>query len=234
MLKKVIIVASLLLLLIAVILVYCIKECRIQEVIIDKWDPITPSVLEPYNQTGWAFAVLTSNGTYLELNISASGRVRIIIGKLVYFNEITRERIYSNVVFNETGTRFIRKVEIAEKDVDFLEIENRETYPVEISGNINKTGNVHQQFYPYSSIGTLIGLVGLSLLVYGIVAKANKKKKRKRAQNCFWACFCVRRRTPGPTSPNTIQKTPSIKWTWQLKSLSPLRFVCLKPQIWSF
>ncbi|MEM3550860.1 MAG: hypothetical protein QXQ94_05720 [Candidatus Bathyarchaeia archaeon] len=172
------IIASLPLLLIAVILVCCIKEYRIQEVIIDKWDPITPSVLEPYNQTGWAFAVLTSNGTCLELNISASGRVRIIIGKLVYFNEITRERTYDNVVFNETGTKFVQKVEIAEKDVDFLEIENRETWSIEISGNINKIGNDYLQFYPYSGIGTLIGLVGLSFLVYGIVAKANKKKKR--------------------------------------------------------
>ena len=128
---------------------------------------------------------LTPNGTFLELNISASDNVTVIIGKLVYFDEVTREEIWNNVIFNKTGTTFTQKVEIDGKNVDFLEIKNEGANPVNIYGNIRKIGNVSRQSCPYAGLGTLATLSGLIMLIYGILTKPRtpKRPRRKRHKN---------------------------------------------------
>jgi len=174
--RKAIVAVALLLLIIGIILALSIQENRIKEIVIDEWDPITPSTLYPGDVTGWAFMVLTSSGTYLELNISASDDVRIIIG-LIFYNETTGEEIWNNVIFSQTGSCFTQKVEIAGKNVNFLEIKNEGTNAVNISGNIRKMGNIRQPLYPYSGLGTLVELLGLSSMIYGILAKPRRRKR---------------------------------------------------------
>ena len=113
--KRAIVALALLFFVTGIILPFSIKETLVEEVVIDEWDPITPSILYPQNVTGWAFMALTPNGTFLELNISASDMVRIIIGNPIFYNETTGQEIWNNVIFNQTGTNFTQKVEIAEK-----------------------------------------------------------------------------------------------------------------------
>jgi len=183
--KKVIVALALLFFVTGIILAFSIQETRVEEVVVDEWNPITPSILYPQNVTGWAFMVLTSNGTFLELNISASGTVRIIIGKLIFYNETTGQEVWNNVIFNQTGTIFTQKVEIAGKNVDFLEIKNEGTNPVNISGSIKKMGSACQPFYPYSGLGTLAVLLGLFMLTYGILAKPRTSKRQHKIKHGF-------------------------------------------------
>jgi len=171
------ITAALFFLTIAVVLTYVIYEECIEEIVIDEWNPITPSLLYPRNVTGWAFKALTTNGTYLELNISASGIIRVIVGKPV---EVLGKEVWENVLFNDTGQVFDQKIEVAGKDVDYLEIRNEGMNPVNISGCVKKTGNAAVKFYRYQGLGFFMGLLGTSVLIYGIFAKPQKKRARAR------------------------------------------------------
>ena len=96
--KRVMVTLALLFFVTGIVLAFYVQETRIEEAVIDEWNPVTPSTLYPRNVTGWAFMALTPNGTFLELNISASNNVTVIIGKLVYFDEVTREEIWNNVI----------------------------------------------------------------------------------------------------------------------------------------
>ena len=164
---------------------FCVQETRIEEAVIDEWNPVTPLTLYPRNVTGWAFMALIPNGTFLELNISASDNVTVIIGKLVYFDEVTREEIWNNVIFNQTGTTFTQKVEIAGENVDFLEIKNEGTSPVNIYGSIRKIGNVSRQSHPYAGLGTLATLSGLIMLIYGIFAELRTPKHPRHKRHKY-------------------------------------------------
>lgn len=124
--RKEIVIAGLLLLFAALILKLIIYEQRVVEVVVDAWDPVSPSLLYPYpkNSTGWSFMALSESGDFLELNISASESVRVLVGKLAGYNEITGELFWNNVVFNDTGRVFNQRVEISGMNVDFLAIIN--------------------------------------------------------------------------------------------------------------
>jgi hypothetical protein len=74
-------------------------------------DPITPSVLYPGNVTGWAFMASTKDGTFLELNITASDNVRVRIGNIA-FNETIGEHIWTNLIFDRSDKLFNQKVAI--------------------------------------------------------------------------------------------------------------------------
>ncbi|MEM3697224.1 MAG: hypothetical protein QXQ94_06970 [Candidatus Bathyarchaeia archaeon] len=167
------------LLIITIVLACFIYEVHVEEVVIEKWDPITPSSLNPGNITGWAFAALTQNGTFLELNISASEPVRVIIGRLVSFDPTTKEEVWEDVIFNQTGTIFKQKVEIAGKNADFLQIKNERTNSVSISGDVKKIGEVTRSFYPYTGLGTITALLSVSMLTYGILAKSRVRMQSK-------------------------------------------------------
>jgi len=183
--KKATAILALLFFVTGIFLAFSIQETRIEETVIDEWNPITPSTLYPQNVTGWAFMALTPNGTYLELNISASDDVRVIIGTLIFYDETTGKEIWNNVIFNKTGTTFTHRVEIDGENVDFLEIKNEGVNPVNIYGSIRKIGNVSRQFYPYAGLGTLATLSGLIMLIYGILTKPRtpKRPRRKRHKN---------------------------------------------------
>ena len=52
---------------------------RVEEVVVDGWNPIIPSILLSAKRYWRAFMALTPNGTFLESNISASDMVRILL-----------------------------------------------------------------------------------------------------------------------------------------------------------
>jgi hypothetical protein len=66
---KSIVILALMFLTVGLILSFGVWQSRLEEVVLDAWDPVTPSVLYPGNVTGWAFMAL-KDGTFLELNIS--------------------------------------------------------------------------------------------------------------------------------------------------------------------
>lgn len=176
--RKAIVIVALILLLTGIVLAVSNQESRTEEGILARWDPITPSKLYPTNVTGWSFMGLTSDGTFLELNINASDVVRVMIGTLAPTEEETWERL----LFNDTGTRFTQRITIAETDANFLEIKNEGTNIVNISGDIKKIGNIRKTSYPYLGLGTLAAVFGLILLIYGGSAKPKKKRFKGKSR----------------------------------------------------
>jgi hypothetical protein len=165
---------ALILLALGIVLTFSIPESLPEEITLDKWDPVTPSTLSPQNETGWAYTELTQGGSFLNLNVTASDEVRLIIGDPSYDNA-TGEETWTNVIFNQVGTSFTQEVSIAGTAASFLEIDNEGTTPVNLSGNVKKIGNVYQTVYPYSSLGILVILVGSILLIYGILTLPRKR-----------------------------------------------------------
>jgi hypothetical protein len=177
--RKAIVTVALILLLTGIVLAVSIQESHTEESILDKWDPIYPRELYPTNVTGWAFMELTSDGTFLELNITASDVVRVRIGIIVPVDE---EATLENLTFNDTGTRFTQRIAIAETNATYLEIKNEGTNIVNISGDIKKIGNIRRTSYPYLGLGTLAAVSGLILLIYGVSAKPKKKRFKGKSR----------------------------------------------------
>ena len=178
--RKAIVIVALILLLTGIVLAVSIQESRTEEGILDRWDPITPSKLYPTNATGWAFMELTSDGTFLELNVSASDVVRVRIGNLIA--NVSGEPTWAKLIFNDTGTNFTQRITIAEPYANFLEIKNEGTNIVNISGDIKKIGNIRRTFHPHSGLGTLAALFGLILLIYGVSAKPKKRRFKGKSR----------------------------------------------------
>lgn len=178
--RKAIAIVALILLLTGIVLAVSIQESRTEEGILDRWDPIKPSELYPTNVTGWAFMALKPEGTFLELNISASDVVRVRIGIVVPdpYGEPTLQKL----AFNDTGTRFTQRITIAETDANFLEIKNEGTNVVNISGDIKKIGNIRRTSYPYLGLGTLAAVFGLILSIYGVSAKPKKRRFKGKSR----------------------------------------------------
>jgi len=172
-------VIALILLPLGIVLAYSHPESLPEQVTLDKWDPVTPSTLSPQNQTGWDYMELTQGGNFLKLNVTASDNVTLIIGEPTY-NNVTGEETWTNLVFNQVGTRFTQEVPINGTHATLLEIVNNETTPVNISGNVTKIGNINQTVYPYSLLGALVALVGFFLLIYGIVTRPGPGKKHAK------------------------------------------------------
>jgi hypothetical protein len=143
---KSIVILALMFLTVGLIPSFGVWQSRLEEVVLDAWDPVTPSVLYPGNVTGWAFMALTKDGTFLELNITASNNVRVRIGNTV-FNETTGETIWTNLIFDRSDKLFNQKVAINGTSADFLEIKNEGKNAVIISGNIKKLGNTYYIYY---------------------------------------------------------------------------------------
>jgi hypothetical protein len=159
------------------ILLFGVWQFRLEEIVLDAWDPITPSVLYPGNVTGWAFMALTKDGTFLELNITASGNVRVRIGNIA-FNETTGELIWTNIIFDHNDKLFNQEVAINGTGADFLEIKNEGKTAVKISGNIKKLESIYRVYHPYTSLGTFVVLVSASFLFIGLITKPKKSAKR--------------------------------------------------------
>jgi hypothetical protein len=170
---------ALILLTLGIVLAYSHPESLPEEITLDKWDPVTPSTLSPQNQTGWDYTELTQGGNFLELNVTASDNVTLIIGEPVY-NNVTGGESWTNLIFNQIGTRFTQEVSIAGTRASFLEIMNNGTTPVNISGSVTKLGNINQTVYPYSLLGTLVALAGFILLICGIVTRPGPGRKHAK------------------------------------------------------
>jgi len=171
------IVAFGLLLLITGIILTSIQESCIEEGVLGEWNPTTPLALYPQDEFRWSLLPLTLNETVLELNISASGDVRVVIGILSY-EPISELEFWKNIIFNQTGTYFHQNVSIAEASANLLQIKNEGTEPINISGNIKKLGNIRKTFYPYSGLGNLMGISGLFILALGILTKPRKRRSK--------------------------------------------------------
>ena len=167
------------LLTLGIVLAYSHPESLPEEITLDKWDPLTPSTLSPQNEngneTGWDYTELTQGGSFLKLNVTASGNVTLIIGEPVYDNA-TGGETWANLIFNQVGMRFTQEVAIAGTLASCLEIMNNGTTSVNISGSVIKIGNINETVYPYSSLGFLVAVVGSILLIYGILTRAAPRR----------------------------------------------------------
>lgn len=181
--RKAFVGLSLIFIILGVVLVaFSIQEPLSEERTIDRWDVGEPystlTPLTPHNLTAWA---PTGEGSYFELNISASNivRVRISMHALNFTN--TGEEIWTDPVFDHFASRFTQKVTVKESSC-LVEIKNEGTTPVNISGNISlkKTSVLYQSVYPYSSAGTLSLLVGSALLVYAVKTSRNERRSKSR------------------------------------------------------
>jgi len=177
--RKECVIIGLILLTVGIVLAYSHPESLPEQVTLDKWDPVTPSTLSAQNQTGWDFTALTQGGSFLKLNVTASDNVTLTIGE-PSANNVTGEQTWSNLIFNQVGTRFTQEVTINGTKASLLEIMNNETTPVSISGNVTKIGTVNQTVYPYSLLGTLVALAGFILLIYGIVTRPGPGRKHAK------------------------------------------------------
>lgn len=187
------------------IISFFVSETRLEEQVLDEWNP-TPSTLYPhwnealneYNSTLWLFIrrVMGNNTMFrqlfeqgeiselfLELNVTASSPVRVKIGRLLPYPNSSRTYI-PNPIFDEKGTNITKivKVNVDENiraNVDFicLEIANEETTTVNISGYIKLKGKMPVVFHPFYGFGTLMCILGFSLIVYGLLAKPKRKSK---------------------------------------------------------
>ncbi|MEM3565288.1 MAG: hypothetical protein QXK47_00270 [Candidatus Bathyarchaeia archaeon] len=109
----------------------------------------------------------------LELNVTASQPVRVIVGRLIHSDPVT----FDHVIFNSSSTTFSESITTKGTEADFLEIRNEGDTSVNVMGNVKVIGEIVHAKYPYMNIGTLIFLSGLVLLVYGIAIKPKKRIK---------------------------------------------------------
>lgn len=165
-----------------VLVTFSRQESYTEENTIGKWDvsrpysTLTPLTLE--NLTGWA---PVEEGSYFELNVSASNRVRVRIGNPTWSE--TKQEVWTDPVFDQSGTQFTRKVAINGTS-NLVEIQNEGMFPVNISGNIllKKISLLYQAVYPYSSLGTISLLIGPALLVYGVITSPRKRHSGEKAR----------------------------------------------------
>jgi len=177
--RRIFIIVALIFFLIGVILAsYSTQISHIEE--IEKWN-IGFCTIRPQDP-GCCWGREMSNGTFFELNISASNTVRIKIGVPVY-DEVENKIVLKNIIFNRVGINFTQIVEIRESGTYQVEIKNEGTNAVNISGSVSAKKAIYRTVYPYLSLATPILFGSLISLTYGIFAKTEKrniKMKHKR------------------------------------------------------
>jgi len=86
----------------------------VKEEVIDEWNPVTPSTLNPCSEpgcaTGWAFTILKPGGNFLEFNITATAPVRIRVGFYGY-NESGKPS-WLRLILDHVDIYFTRRVQI--------------------------------------------------------------------------------------------------------------------------
>ena len=159
-----------------VLATFSIQEFYTEENTFNKWDDIGSSIAYlPDSGPSWALDM--QKGNFFELNVSASDTVSVRIGNLTYDEDMEHE-VLTDLVFDQIGTGFTQKVAISANDTYGIKIKNAGTSPVRIWGNVLAKENltIHKMAYPYSSLGTLVGLVGLTSLTYGAFTKPKKRR----------------------------------------------------------
>lgn len=180
--KAIVIVASILLTVGIVSATFSIQESYTEESTLNRWDlnnePITLKSTGP----GLIWGLEMPERSFFELNVSASGSVRVRIGTPTFIED-TEEVVLTNLIFDHVGTRFTQKVEVDKSGTYQVEIKNEGT-PVNISGNVfaKKIVTIYQAVYPYSSLGTLVAIGGLTLLIYGVLIRPKKRRSKRKAR----------------------------------------------------
>jgi hypothetical protein len=160
-----------------VLAAFSIQESYTEENALGKWDLNTPpSTINPQD-SGPSWTLEMPEGSFFELNVSASDAVRVRIGTPTY-NEDTEEVVLTNLIFNQVGTGFTQRVAVGGSGTYQVEVKNEGTTPVNISGNVfaKKIVAIYQTVFPYSSLGTLVVLGGLASLIYGVLTKPRKRR----------------------------------------------------------
>lgn len=176
--RKTFLIMGLMLLIIGIVLaVFSIQESHAEENAVGRWDNIWPYALKPQSEPGPIWAIeMPEGGGFFELNVSATDTVRVRIGSPGYDN-VTEKDVLLGIVFDQVGTRFTQKVAVGGSGYYEVEIKNEGTASVGIWGDVvaKKAEVTHQTVYPYSSLGTLVMLGGLTSLIYGVLTKPKKR-----------------------------------------------------------
>jgi hypothetical protein len=183
--RKAFVIMALIFLIVGIVLAaFSIQESYTEENTLDQWDlNKEPSTLNPQD-LGPSWTLEMPEGSFFELNVSASNTVRMRIGTPTY-DEYVGEMVLMNPIFNQVGTRFTQKVAVGATDTYQVEIKNEGTTSVKISGNVfaKKIVTIYRPtVYPYSSLGILVVLGGLASLIYGILTKPKKRRSKKKAR----------------------------------------------------
>lgn len=176
---------ALILLIMGIVLAtFSIQKSYTEENTVAEWDVSTPlstlTPLTPNNLTAWA---PMQEGSFFELNVSASDTVRVRIGNVTFAD--TGEEVWVYLLFDQVGTRFAQKATINETGTSYLvEIKNEGTTPVHIAGNVFLKNTVvkYEAIYPYPSSATLMLLVGLTLLIYAVLTNPKKRYSKTKAK----------------------------------------------------
>ena len=152
------------------------QNCYSEEIVLNKWELNKKTLTINPQDPGPCWGLGIPEGSFFELNVSASDKVRIRIGIPVYVEEEAK-MILTDLIFNKVGVYFSQKVEVNKSGTYQVEIKNEGTNPVNVSGIIfaKRLMVFHQTVYPYSSLGYPLVFGGVILLIYGIL---NKPKKR--------------------------------------------------------
>lgn len=105
------------------------QESYTEENILDEWDSLGPSTVGPDLGPSWTLAM--PEQSYFQLNVSASGVVRVRVGTPAY-DEYTGVPSLTNLIFNQVGTRFTQNVSVATNSTYQVEVRNEETIPVDL------------------------------------------------------------------------------------------------------
>jgi hypothetical protein len=160
---------------------FSIQESHTEENTLDEWDDIGPSTIEP--QTGPSWTLGMQNGSFFELNVLASGWVRVRIGTPVY-DELNQISFLTNTIFDLVGTRFTQRVAVGEGGTYQVEIKNEWTTPVNISGRVfaKKIVTIWQTVYPYSLVGFANLWLGTLVMTIGVLTKPKKRFSRRKTR----------------------------------------------------
>jgi len=114
-------------------------------------------------------------GMWFQLNVSASDSVRLVISVL------QQEDQSMQAMFNSSMSIFTQKVTVGGTGTYQVDIVNENQYEVEISGYVDARENVTKNnvFYPYSTPGTLLALVGIVVLIVGALTKPKRIPKKR-------------------------------------------------------
>jgi hypothetical protein len=184
--RKTLVIMALAFFIVGIVLVaFSIQESYTEEKTLDKWDNIWSSTLNPHladaPDPSWTLEI--QEGSFFELNVSASDAVRVRIGTPYYDNDTGLE-VSFDAIFDQVGTRFTQKVAVGAKGYCTVEIKNEGTTPVSIWGNVlaKKIVTIYQTTYPYTPLATPVVLVGLTPLIYGVLTKPKKRRSQSKAR----------------------------------------------------
>jgi hypothetical protein len=131
------------------------------------------------------FASEMGKGDFFEINISASSDVRVKVGNAGR-DPFGEPMTIPPILFDGYGKSIVQRVNVTESGTYQVEITTNEGVepvgPVTLSGVLYAKKNEEkiEVLHPYLSPGTLVLLVGLGILTYGVLARPRKGRERKK------------------------------------------------------